>query len=90
MFGRDPYEGKITLKEADECQSNLLNDIRNFRDKTRQQNEKKKQEKEIAFKNVYNFFEAREILLNGFDSKIFLIKSKGSGLSNTDHSKLKH
>ena len=38
---------------------------------------------------MYNFFEAREILLDGFDSRIFLIKSKGSGLLNTDHSKLK-
>ena len=57
-FGRDIYEGKITLKEADEDQSNLLNDIRNFRDKTRPQNDKKKQEKEIVLKNLYNFFEA--------------------------------
>ena len=88
-LGRDIYEGKITLKEADEDQSNLLNDIRNFRDKTRPQNDKKKQEKEIVLKNLYNFFEAREILLDGFDSRTFLIKSKGSGLLNTDHSKLK-
>ena len=36
-----------------------------------------------------NFFGAREILLDRFDSKIFLIKFKGSGILNTDHSKLK-
>ena len=88
-FGRDIYEGKITLKEADEDQSNLLNDIRNFTDKTRPQNDKKKQDKEIVLKNLYNFFEASEILLDDFDSKVFLIKSKGSGLLNTDHSKFK-
>ena len=88
-FGRDIYEGKITLKETNEDQSNLLNEIKNFRDKTRLQNDKKKQEKEIVLKNLYNFSEAREILLDGFDSKIFSIKSKGSGLLNTDHSKLK-
>ena len=41
-FGRDIYESKIILKEADEDQSNLLNDIRNFSDKTRSQNDKKK------------------------------------------------
>ena len=29
------------------------------------------------------------MVLNGFKSKIFSIKSKGSGLLNTDHSKLK-
>ena len=34
-------------------------------------------------------FEAREKLLDGGESKIFLIKSKGSRLLNTDHSKLK-
>ena len=44
-FGKDIYEGKITLKEADEDQSNLLYEIRNFKDKTRPQNDDKKQEK---------------------------------------------
>ena len=29
------------------------------------------------------------MLLDGFDSRIFLIKSKGSGILNTDRSKLK-
>ena len=38
---------------------------------------------------MYRFFEGREILPDGFDSKIFLIKSEGSGLLNTDQSKLK-
>ena len=66
-----------------------MNEIRNFIDKTRPQNDKKKQEKEIAFKSLHNFFEAREILLNGFDSRIFSIKSKGLGLLNSDQSKLK-
>ena len=49
-----------------------MNEIKNFRDKTRPQNDKKKQEKEIALKNLYKIFEAREILLDGFDSRIFL------------------
>ena len=30
-----------------------------------------------------NFFEAREMVLNEFKCKIFLIKSKGSGILNT-------
>ena len=38
---------------------------------------------------MYKFFEGREILPDGFDSKIFLIKFEGSGLLNTDQSKLK-
>ena len=61
----------------------------NFRKKTKPKSPGKKQEKEIVLKNLYNFFEGREKVLNAFESKIFSIKSKGSGLLNTDHSKLK-
>ena len=88
-FGKDIYEGEITLEEADKDQSDLLNEIKNFSDKTRPKSPEKKQEKEIASDNLYKFYSAREMVLNGFKSKIFSIKSKGSGLLNTDRSKLK-
>ena len=88
-FGKDIYDGKITLGEADKDQSDLLNKINSFSDKTRPKNYKKKQEEEITIDSLYNFFEAREMVLAGFKSKIFSIKSKGSNLLNTDHSKLK-
>ena len=52
-------------------------------------NKEKIQEKKIAEKNLYNFYESREMVLNAFKSKIFLIKSKGSGILNINHSKLK-
>ena len=52
-FGRDIYNGEITLKEADEEQSSLLNEIRNFRDKTKPQDEEKKTEKKDVLKNLY-------------------------------------
>ena len=38
---------------------------------------------------MYKFCEAREVLLDDFENRIFLIKSKGSGLVNTNQSKLK-
>ena len=38
---------------------------------------------------MYNFFEGREKLLDAFDGKIFSTKSKGAGILNPDHSKLK-
>ena len=38
---------------------------------------------------MYKFFEAREIRLNGFDSKIFSIKSEGSGILNINRSRLR-
>ena len=60
-----------------------------FENKTKPQNNRRKQEKENVLKNLYNFFDGREKVLNAFKSKIFLIKSKGSGLLNTDRSKLK-
>ena len=41
-FCRDIYYGIISLEEADEDQASLLNEIRNFRDKTKSQSEKSK------------------------------------------------
>ena len=35
------------------------------------------------------FFEGRENVLDAFESKIFSIKSKGTGILNLNHSKLK-
>ena len=78
-FGRDIYNGDITLKEADEDQSSSLNEIRNFRDKTKPQDEEKKKEKKDVLTNLHKFFEGREKVLNAFDSKIFPIKTKGTG-----------
>ena len=88
-FGRDIYEGNITLDEANIDQDNLLMGIRNFNSRTRPQNDMKIQEKKIVLKNLYTLFDAREILLDGFESRIFLIKSKGLGVLNTNQSKLK-
>ena len=41
-FGRDIYEGKITIKEADECQAELLTEITNFRKDTKPRSQEKK------------------------------------------------
>ena len=43
----------------------------------------------MFFKNLHNFFEGREKIIDTFESKIFSIKSKASGILNPDHSKLK-
>ena len=88
-FGRDIYEGKITIDEANEYQTDLLAEIINFRKNTKPRNQEKKQEKEIVLKNLYNFFEPREKILDAFESKKFSIKSKGAGILNSNHSKLK-
>ena len=41
-FGRDIYEGKITIKEADEYQADLLTEIMNFRKNTKPRSQEKK------------------------------------------------
>ena len=38
---------------------------------------------------MYNFFEGREKIPHAFESKIFSTKSKGAGILNPDHFKLK-
>ena len=59
-FGRDICEGKITVKEADEYQTDLFTEILNFRKNTKPRSQEKKQENKIVFKNLYNFFEVGE------------------------------
>ena len=54
-FGRNIYNGKITLKEANEDQSNLLVEILNLTSKTEKSREKK-QQKEDVLENLYNLF----------------------------------
>ena len=60
-----------------------------FRKYTKTRSQEKKQEKEIFLKSLYSFYKGREKILNAFESKIFSIKSKGAGILNPDHSKLK-
>ena len=50
---------------------------------------RKKREKKIVKKNLIKFYGGREASLNAFKSKIFLTKSTGSGILDTDNSKLK-
>ena len=88
-FGRDICEGIIAIKEADEYQADLLTEVVNFMKNTKPRSQEKKQEKEIVLKNLHNFFEGREKILDAFESKIFLTKSKGAGILYLDKSNLK-
>ena len=67
----------------------MIDEIKKFVYKTKPKSDKKKQEKEDTINNFYIFFKAREMVLNGFKSKIFLTKSKDSGILYSDQSKLK-
>ena len=71
-FGRDIYNGEITLKEANEDQASLLNEIMNFRDKTKPQDEEKKQKKKMFLKTCITFLRAEKKSLMLLIVKYFL------------------
>ena len=57
-FGRDIYEGKITIEEADQYQTNLLVEIMNFRKNMKprsQQKKKRKKKNKLFLKTCINF-----------------------------------
>ena len=55
-FGEDIYEGEITFEEADEDKSDLLNSIRDFKNKTRPQNNRKENKKKKLFLKICVIF----------------------------------
>ena len=91
IFGRDIYNGKTTLKEDNEDQSSLLDEIINFKKKAKPQNSEKRQEKKDILDNLYAFFDGRDRVLDAFESKIFPIGIEGTGFSGkvSYHSNLK-
>ena len=72
-FGRDIYNGEITLKEDDEDQASLLNEIMNFRDKTKPQDEEiKKEKKKMFLQTCISFLRAEKKPLMLLIVKYFL------------------
>ena len=67
-FARDINNCTITLKEADNHQSDLLVEILNFRKQVKPINPEKKHEKEDVLENLENLFQIRERVLNVFES----------------------
>ena len=51
----------------------------NFKKKRKPQNPEKKKRKKNIFNNLYALFDGREEAFDAFESKIFPIKSKGTG-----------
>ena len=52
-FGRDIYEGKITIKEATEYQTSLLVEIMNFRKNTKPRSQENLQKINLQNKWIY-------------------------------------
>ena len=55
-FGRDIYNTEITLKEADEDQSNFLVEIINFKNKVKPQDPEKKKKRKMMFLKTFMQF----------------------------------
>ena len=81
-YGKDIYSGTITLEKADKDQSHLLVEILNFKKQAKPQNSEKNQQKKDIIKNIHALFDARERVLDAFESKIFPIKTEGTGYSD--------
>ena len=70
-FGRDIYEGKITIKEADKYQD-LLTEIMNFRKNTKPRSqEKKNKKKKLFFKTCIIFLKVQRKFLMFLKAKYF-------------------
>ena len=70
-FGRDIYDGKITIKEADEYQTDLLAEILHFRKNTKPRSEEKNKKKKLSFKTCIMFLRVQKKLLMLLKVKYF-------------------
>ena len=62
-FGRDIYAGKITLKEADEDQADLLSEIIIFLKNSKTKNYREKTRQKIIYLNLYILKVEKEFLM---------------------------
>ena len=70
-FGEDIYEGKITLEEADEDQSDLTDKINEFNKKRRPKSDKKKQNEKLFKKTCIIFLKQGKWFLMALKAKYF-------------------
>ena len=69
-FGRDIYEGKITIKQADEYQKDLLVEIMSFKKHTKPRSQEKNMKKKFL-KTCIVFLRAGEEFLTLLKAKYF-------------------
>ena len=80
-FGNDIYSSKITINEADQEQSDLVEYILNFNNKTRPKNKDDKKNKTNILNSAENLYYGTELVINAFKSGLFPLKSTtGTGL----------
>ena len=75
-FGDSIYTSKITIDGADMDQTNLLENIATFNNKSKPKTKESKDKKRNTFDSVNALYERRELTLNAFRSGIFNILLK--------------
>ena len=71
LFDDSIYNGKISIKEAQMKQTNLLENIINLINTSRARTKKGKDKKQNTFDSTNALLEGRELILNTFRSGIF-------------------
>ena len=80
-FGDNIYSRKIATNEADQEQSDLVEYILNFNNKTRPKIKDDEKNKKNVLNSAENFYYGRELVINLFKSRLFPLKSAtGTGL----------
>ena len=74
-FGDSIYAGNHNIDEAEMDQSNLLEDMVEFNEKSRPAKKEDKEKKRNTFESVKALYEGRELALNAFKIGIFSIKA---------------
>ena len=74
-FGDDIYSSKITINEADQEQSDLVEYILNFNNKTRPKNKDDKKKQKNILNSTQNLYYGREVVVNAFKNGLFRLKS---------------
>ena len=86
FFGESIYSGKISIHEADMDQTNLLENLKKFNDKSRSKTKEGKDKKQNTIDSVNALYDDRELTLNAFRSGMFpyiiIRKSTSFGLSS--------
>ena len=70
-FGRDIYESKITIEEANEYQTDVLAEIMNFRKYTKPRCQEKDKKKKLFLKTCTHFFRVEKNFLTLLKAKYF-------------------
>ena len=79
-FGESIYAGKISIHEAKRDQSNLLQNIVRFTNKSRRKTKKGIDKTLNTFDRANVHYEGWELTLNTFRSRVFSIKNQEKGL----------